>query len=556
MTKMTVSMLLLAGVCAMHPGRADVFDDARIWYRDFADRNGNSTVDTGEVRDCLHAGNAADARNQSAKSGSGELGFSTEDVLCQYSQKTLSGVSCLDLPQEDGKQAILDTGYKSDATDFTAIIRFKRGSLYDSTQGCVLMGIGWNSPSGLLVGFEKEWNRLWLHYGGAWHTYTSDDSVGGTIQFGQDTWIEMAVVAKGTKLTIYARKNNYQNIRYDITLGSAISLDSNATFKIGAQRSSSNNAFRGKVHQFAYWERALTEAEVFEALSYTGVESIDLWQAGSRVVGACPFGGASGTAVNLGDTSTNWFAGAHWFDIPAVWTAGTSITTQFEVPQYFGGINQSVAVAACSGSGNARVFVDNVEVGACGVRAANWTRCMIPGSMMTVGKHALRIEHAGGEFAPQFISVAGSWQLGESYTDKGTGSSDYYVKTKNLKKLRYSCLSKDDGTKTPVAIHFDLDKVEAGGQYEFSFNCFGSNPKSDAVELYVNGVLKVSYSASNWTGTKKVKIGYGEFQEGENVVTFVNADTSHVGASTYMACDWYRLELIKPFKTGVCLIFR
>ncbi len=94
---------MLAVVLAVQLGKADVFDDARLWYRDFADRNGNGYVDAGEIRDCLHAGNAADVRNQSAKSGNGELGFSTEDVRCQYSQKTLGGVSCLDLPQEDGK---------------------------------------------------------------------------------------------------------------------------------------------------------------------------------------------------------------------------------------------------------------------------------------------------------------------------------------------------------------------------------------------------------------------------------------------------------------------
>ena len=321
------------------------------------------------------------------------------------------------------------------------------------------------------------------------------------------------------------------------------------TLRLGGGDSLGSHVFRGKIHRFAYWERALTEAEVFDAFSWLGVESIDLWQAGSRVSGACPFGGTSATTVDLGDTSTNWFSGVHWFDIPAVWTVGTSLTTQFEVPQYFDGLNQAVAVAANSGSGSARVYVDGLEVGKCKVAVGRCSRCLIPGSLMAVGKHTLRIEHMEGEFMPQFMSVSGSWQLGESYSDKSAADAapeDYHVKTRNLKKLRYANGSKSTGEKYAVAIHFDHDSTESGGRYEFSFNCFGSNPKSDAVELYVNETLKATYSATDWSGTKTVNIGYDEFRVGENVIRFVNADTSHVGTATYMACNWYRLEIIRP----------
>ena len=549
----------LVVVFAAHPGRADVFDEARLWYRDFADRNGNGMVDSGEIRDCLHAGNATDIRNQSTKRGTGDLGFSIEDVRCQYSQKTLSGVSCLDLPQEDGKPTMLDTGYKSSATDFTAFIRFKRGSLYDAEQYCWLLNIGYGNNGGLLVGFEKDYGCLYVYSEGKRGIIYKDNSVGSNITFGQNAWTEMAVVANGTRLTIYARKNNYQNIRYDIELTKTISPDPDMTLKLGGGDTVGSHVFRGKIHQFAYWEKALTEAEVFEALSYTGVESIDLWQAGSRVSGACPFGGVSGAAVDLGDTSTNWFSGAHWFDIPAVWTAGTSITTQFEVPEFFGGLNQTVAVAASSGKGKVRIFVDGNDVGESGVAVNNWSRCLIPGSLMTEGKHTLKIEHSSGEFIPKFMSLAGSWQLGTSYSDKATAnvaSEDYHVKTRNLKKLRYANGTKSTGEKYAVSIHFDQDMSEAGGRYEFSFNCFGSNPKSDAVELYVNETLKATYSATDWSGTKTVDIGFDEFKAGENIIRFVNADTSHAGTATYMACNWYRLEIIRPANKCFIISFR
>ena len=65
--------------------QAAIFDDAKLRYREFSDRNANGKVDAGEIRDCLHAGNATDVRNQSDKLGYGDLGFSVEDVLCQYS---------------------------------------------------------------------------------------------------------------------------------------------------------------------------------------------------------------------------------------------------------------------------------------------------------------------------------------------------------------------------------------------------------------------------------------------------------------------------------------
>lgn len=544
-------------VFAAAPGRADVFDDAQLWYRAFDDRNGNDRVDAGEIRDCLHAGDATDGRNQSAKHGDGELGFAVEEVLCQYAQKTLREVSCLDLPQEDGKPTILDTGYKSRATDFTAFIRFKRGTLYSADAHCWLLNIGYGDGSGgLLIGFEPKYGCLQVFSGGRSGIIYSDHSE-KTVTFGQETWIEMAVVASGTQLTVYARKNNSLDIRYDIALTKAVSPDPDKTIKIGGN-TLNTHVFRGKIHQFAYWERALTSAEVLAAFSWSGEAAIDLWQAGSRVPGACPFGGASPAAVDLGDTS-HWFSGAHWFDIPAFWTAGTSITTQFEVPEHFNALNQAVTMTANAGSGYVKVSVDGQEVGLCRVAVGKGSRCLIPGSRLAAGTHTLKLEQASGAFTPQFMAVAGSWQLGASYSDKGPETKTpeaYNVKTRDLKKLRYANGTKETGEKYAVAIHFELDALEAEGQYEFSFNCFGSKPKSDAVELFLNGVLVKTYSAADWSGTKTVRFGFGELRTGENVIRFVNADTSHVDTATYMGCNWYRLELRHPHRKGLFMCLR
>lgn len=460
-------------------------------------------------------------------------------------------------------------------SNYTAVIRFKPGEPVNPVNsGNALMklayfGSDWNSADGgvnltlVSTGFDTGRYRLRYTVGNQF-AYLSD------FEFETNKWVDLALVVESPKMSLYACtemrswNSNTNDMRFVRTfttsdgrrpaiaankryfsLGSSGDSGTYDTFTYGVAPSASMSyPFRGSIHQFAFWDRALTPQEVREAMGGPALVKV----------------GLTGNKDNLEFTAvkTSVAAEGNWHELnPVLTAANPSATITFPCSKQRKGLPQFLRVVACADSavGTVGVTLNGEALGTVKVDPAKVGRLYIAAGKIVEGANTLVLTRQDGTTLKlDAVTVDGSWQYGTdeagvgiSYFGRAAEPWDAYnfIPFCGADKTHYRGMG---GKSTPYYFHFrvptDLAGKCKGKLYFRSQNTGGSAYKAD---VSVNGTVLGTLTFNN-SSTGTVKVPAKALKAGWN-----EAKLQLQGGWANMDCHRFTIE---PGGEGLMLLVR
>ena len=467
--------LVSAGLLA---ASADVFSDAHFWLRGglATDLNGNGLLDNGEISDSLGRVNVS----SEVFDGDKTLAFRNETVRMP-TRGTSATLPVLYFPQnititdaEAGTakarsnsvklKGILD-GY---GDNYSFIIRFRPDAgmpMNGSWTWLLNMGYDYNG-NGLMIGLngrsENRPLRLFGYHGKDFEICTVTNTL----------WTDVGVSIAGDRITCVVNattglNEDNSNIQYrtmrwktgtinldghstqpaykDLVIGTESAKDIEFSIKNALTNpetgDNAGKAFRGSIHELAFWKRALSKDELVEALAWPNV---DILKMGVADGSAGEFAGtaASGTA-QMDDQTWN---------LPREIPAGGSLTLNFPLrAKHNANLPQVLrwTSTADSAPANLRVELNGQTAGSLATRPGATTRLFVPGTFFQAGDNALVLTRVDAEARPlklDALALGGSWAVGlddAAYLEfghEGSPSAEYWVADGNMKDVRRALL--------------------------------------------------------------------------------------------------------------------
>ena len=512
-----------------------VYSDAIVWVKGVYDRNGNHVVDTANLR------NATDSTVGITGAGVWGAGsnraWRQETVECQYTKSEITNAPCLYMAQKVVENAttgigecnfascrLSNTGGPLQVTNcrFSVVMRIRPEMPVCTDNMEIFGGLGLTHCKAYL---ENGLLRLQTHCG----NYQTSD-----IYLTPYEWADVAVVPDGDAVIFYAVTKNgafTKSVKGSTGLEKQgvkdtlfFMLKGKGNDGLVATNNASSTrkyAFHGSVHQFAVWNRTLTEAEVREAFAYprTDVFRLGLENGSEKEF---PLSTPRADPVNPDD----WFTMAHSL------AAGSSVDIAFRLSENNAALRQMLRVATTSASAAEQlsVTVNGVEAGTVAVVPGGRANLMIPADLFAAGDNVLRLANAGtGTVKFDAIALGGSWLVGETdasssefTTYSGTSSRTGYAEDGNSKHFADRVAG---GCTNSVVAIVPQDLVACERPVKLTVKTLmSSDPGTSGPqwELLVNGAAKRSGRISGTRQTLSVPIKPGDLNAGRNVLSLVN----------------------------------
>ena len=554
---MKTCMLIGFGIACATVARANVWDDGAARYGGRVDGAATGAFETGSLLDTRHGANTsgptmANVKDWHANKGGRSMTFRTENVTLNTRATTYVSDSVVS-PTILQNATVLHFDHP-EVTNADESVTCKRSSLYFPL--CTI----WGSPTAVtyLMRFRID-KEQFLKTDGAWDYCNilssdweyngsggngfkiwvkptgTDDQIyfchgnrmdGEYIKTGlhltntvwperSEVWAELAVVVKDAKTVRIGLALPGAPMQWCDKACSGISSllpRENWGIMVGGDGASADTASshlectRMSMHLFAAWPRALSDREVYEAFSDTGMAVMRVGCAGASTEA---FAG-DGTADVTFDS-----ASADWRSLPKVLPTGRSVSVTFTPETASANLPQlaRVTAAATSASGKVQVLVDGTAVGEAAVRAGETASVFVPGALLGGGAHTLTFKSMEGNLALDTYELLGSrgfGQHGKHWRDKTSTSVDFYTENGNLKNLSY-------GPGQNLILTLPAD-VAAKNRYSYTTYLAEAGGLTWA-KLTVNGKEKF-FSESPKIGDNypvTVTFAPGELQAGENV---------------------------------------
>ena len=587
---------------------ARVFDGAIAWYRGALDRDGNMSIGTSanqEFPDALHEGGSTSYFTQkfvASTSAAGNLPICEEEVVHPYSGKSMGVRQCLRFDQPidvngnvKPQLMILNqvaSYFPTNSVGWTVFMRFKQqiGVQYDSAKESdvqtLLNFYGYSSPGGSGLFLKTNGNPtngyVSVKFGNSEYASMKNTMVNNADYcLKTNVWTDVVVSLCGTQADVYFVREGGLIGHVAVTHSTEQDFSkSGSQIRIGGYQAKSTavaltapeaQLFRGLVHDFAFWGRKLTEAEVYEVLQYSGSDLVNL----GVVNGSSQEFIGSGSAVVECATSNDWRAAS-----PTI-AAGQTLTVRFSMTEREAGLGELLRVAATESSSSALlgVAVNSASVGSLAVNPGGIARLFVPQGAFVAGENTLVLTAPAALAEPvclDALALGGSWQLADdddstSGTAGNGGRADFYVGSNTAEKYLKTQVNTGDGISSVyVNLHcrFPEDLYDGSRfvQFRAKASCgagsrWESIKTNQTIEVKVNGV---NYGQSvlplaGWNELK-FKIPVAAFCTGDNVIELNNItpkDWCEPGSNAYMYTrfSFYRLEMLGD-PSGLILLLR
>jgi len=375
-------------------------------------------------------------------------------------------------------------------------------------------------------------------------------------------WYELALVItdNGTsdKLECYVWAEG-GNLVYASRSGNLTPSTATSTTKIGCEndfgtygaQDSAKRSFKGAINHVAVWNRALSYAEVCEALRapYPNVFRVGLNNGTLNDVGAAS------------QTNEEFSVNAAWHTMRRSLTSEyPTITMKVPVSAVQTQLNQVVHVDTLAG-GSLRLVVNGVD-NAVKTADQNQQICwLVPSAQFVAGTNTFTLIYAGASGSSvgiDSVAIGGSWQLGVAdsnyaeFEDESLVPDDFYITNPNLKALERAVVS---GGEKDLNLLFPLS-TELASKYAFTYTTRllsqgGPVVPIHPLQVYVNGISVASLPAQANGTTISVRIDEEFLQAGNNTLK-LRYDDSEVG---WVCFDYHRLE-VRPRLGGTLITIR
>ena len=589
---LTLASVVLAGVAATRA--SDVFSDAASWHRGFVGSGPFSNGSTTQFPESLKLGDAANASHAVAVSGytkedANQITLRTERVVYPYANVTNDetvGYFPQKVVQNGNYCAIYSEVLKPNATfvvsnanEYTYFVRFRWDGPVDrwntskvtntlAEAFIINAGWNWNNKSGMMIGLHKDG---YLRYSGG------EDNYGNfSITVRTNVWTDCAVVAKNGRLTAYLCQAGGLLQTNSVTL-TANSLGENPTsseIRLGGLQGESYwnipqnygdggdnlwKVFRGSLHSFASWPRALSANEVRQVFAWP---KTDLVRFGTINGSSLEFAGGTSSATTAGAQNDNAL-------MPATLAAEhPSVTIAFNVPEQSAGLGQVLRITGTgSGTLKADVSVNGTAAGAIVVSGGRTALLFLSGDLLHAGANTLTLTRTSstGDIAFDSIALGGGFQIGKQDDDELSDFSDtdsrylhYYATDGNWKHVMGRIMAINEShTYRKTRLHVYIPEEIAGHpnySVGFSFSVrVKDGPSGQPFGLYLNGaetpVLSAPVQSGAWREFK-CKIPAEMLRPGDNAFVIANdyPCNTYVGLFGF---DFFRFETV--FNPGFIL---
>ena len=587
-----------AALVAVASTRAsDVFSDAASWHRSFVGSGPFSNGSTTQFPESLKLGDAANASHAVAVSGytkedANQITLRTERVIYPYANVTNDetvGYFPQKVIQNGNNCAIYsevlkpnETFVVSNANEYTYFVRFRwdgpvdrwnTSKVTNTLAEAFIINAGWNwgNKTGMMIGMHKDG---YLRYSGGQDNYGNF-----SITVRTNVWTDCAVVARNGRLTAYLCQAGGILQTNSVTL-SANSLGANPTsseIRLGGLQGQSYwnipqnygdggdnlwKVFRGSIHSFASWPRALSEDEVRQVFAWP---KTDLVRLGTVNGSSLEFAGGTSSATTAGAQTDH-------AQMPAALTAEhPSVTISFNVPTRDVGLGQLLRVTTTGGGQmTVNVSVNGVAAKAMTLLSGKTELLFLKGNLLTAGANTLTLTRTSstGNIAFDAIALGGGFQIGNQDNNEMSDFSDtnasylhYYATDGNWKHVMGRIMGINEShnyRKTRLHVYIP-DEVAGRANYSvrFSFRvCIKDGPTGQPVGIYLNGsetpVLKEPVESGAWREFK-CKISAENLLAGDNIFVLANDYPCNTYTGLF-GFDCFRFEPV--FNPGFVLSVR
>lgn len=292
-------------------------------------------------------------------------------------------------------------------------------------------------------------------------TWNGEDDV----TIAANKWTDFAITLANRKVTIYVYQEDSSSVAVMSATASGASPASYSacnSFVIGHSRTGLAGGawtgtevraygFRGSIHSFAAWERALTGDEVRQVFAWPGERTIS--NLGVVNDSNAEFGG-TGASFSGGTVS----GAVDWFNMRGIFTASQNSLTIANIPllaeDFEAGLTLRFATTSDSDACTFKVFANKTEAGTLSNVPGGTATLALDKSFFFVGNNSVEV---------RFVSSSGT-----VYTDAiqlvRTQSADYYATDSDQSDCvfgRYE-IENDVETRQPTNLHIDVPGDIAG----------------------------------------------------------------------------------------------
>ena len=541
----TVKMAMFASatLCGIMSVEArDVFSDAASWHRGFVGSGAFVNGSTTQFPEGLKLGDAADASHAVAVSGynkadANQITLRSERVIYPYANVTNNetvGYFPQKVIQNGNYCAIYSSVLKlyepfvaSNANEYTFFVRFRWDgpiAQWNTSKVTNLVGqayifnadYSYNGKCGMMLGMYSSGGLHWnagQNYGGLGFTVATNK------------WTDCAIVVKNGLLNAYFCQEGglFQTNSVSLPAG-ALGTPTTPELRIGGMKGEKyttiplNNgdgdgdawkAFRGSIHSFASWPRALSADEVRQVFAWPGTDLLKL-------------GTVNGSSLDFADGGS------------------ASVSASFNVPAQDVGLGQLLRVTTTGGGQvTVGVSVNGAAAKAMTLLSGKTELLFLKGDLFHAGANTITLTRTSstGNIAFDAIALGGGFQIGKQDSSELTDFSDtnqsylhYYATDGNWKHVMGRIMGINEAhnyRKTRLHV-FVPDEVAGHPNYSvrFSFRVkVQDGPSGQPVGVYLNGsetpVLSKPVESGAWREFK-CKIPAERLLAGDNVFVIAN----------------------------------
>ena len=377
-------------------------------------------------------------------------------------------------------------------------------------------------------------------------------------------WTDFAITLSNRKVTIYVYQEDSQSVAVMSATATGASPSSYAacnSFVIGHNRTGLSNStwtgsqgraygFRGSIHSFAAWDRALSADEVRQVFAWPSEPTI----VNLGVVNGsnAEFGG-TGTASYSGFTASRVSGAVDWFNMRGTFTTTMNRLNISNFPMtaddFSTGLTLRFTTTTASDACSFKVFVNSTEAGTLSNVPGGTATLALDKSLFIVGNNSVEV---------RFVSSSGT-----VYTDAiqlvRTQSGDYYATDSDQSDCSFGRYEIENGVekRQPTSLHVDIPDAIAGRDNYFArvLVRFKGGATAQTLALTVNGaaepVSTFAAPVSDAFQEFKVDVPASALRAGDNMLTLSNA--ANGGGTAYLDVDYVRLETLAHVGTQLIL---
>ncbi len=561
-----LAILTVSFACVPRSARAGVYDSVAAWWHFDYDPNANGLADLDDIRDQRYWGSAAakGAGGNHAASVTGMRGspqWTNSTAVCPAGGFDYGRRAMLFDPAVDANGQVWPDTFRVSglglAGSATLVTRFRWGG--PTAPGTVSYWLynnhlEWNAYRGWLFGISTNAS------GGHLSFYTQRASTTMDVTVTNGVWYDVGMVltdygtnqAGTVEFYLWPETCPLVYRKYTNT-GITNSINPAPLTTVGSENHSNNygtgnniKSFKGEVNHLAVWNRALSFAEMHEALGHPRPN----FRIG--VNNNSPFDMRLESEVDA-----DYRPGDPWHTMRRAVTAGFREAT-LHLPLTDAQRRLPYVVHVDTGTdgqtGGLGLVVNGYTNETQAAANGGQLYWYVTTNLLVTGTNTVTLYYASGPAAYisfDWLEMDGSWQVGyednnqAEFINETSAPDDYFVSNPNWTHLERAITSGD----TNVMVHFTLSS-ELAAKYRFRYTtriiAQGPSMTNHAFSAEFNGVTLRSYAPVPNGTYVSLPLDRALLRSGDNVMKFRYDETPAIGG--YLQFDFHRLEILEQPK--------